>query len=294
MAFNQVFGPEKQPDKIDLKAGFGVGGKLRWRTQEDWADGQINNIGDTANSSTYLYRTITVDSARQVALSLGSDDGIKVWHNGKQVLANNVGRPAMPDQEKLTLDLTPGVNHVLMKISNGAGLTGFYFKLAEGAVLPGPIAAAINVAPDKRTPEQKSAVREYYRSLDPGLRPLRDKLRTLKSQFGSAFPPVAKRKEVVALSVAIDPQPGFTAPVTVTLEGFSTGRDPGGNPAPITNQIDSKPATLSSSNSLGIVSFTPKEQCELGTRTVVLRAETKVGDVTYIQYSPAFELTVKQ
>ena len=64
---------------------------------------------------------------RHFAKSL-EDDGIKVFLNGKEVLANNVGRGAAPDQEKLELRLKSGKNALLIKIHNGGGPSGFYFK----------------------------------------------------------------------------------------------------------------------------------------------------------------------
>ena len=293
-AFTAPFGPEKKPGQIDLAAEYGPE-KLKWEPHEEWEDGKVHVLGTTVRSATYLYRTIHVDVARKIELSLGSDDGIKVWHNGQQVLSNNALRAAAPDQEKLVLDLAQGSNRLLVKISNAEGGSAFYFKLAEGAVLPEQVAAAIQVPADQRTAEQLAAIRAYYRTLDPSLKPIYERLRGLKAQFGAAFPPVAKRKEMVALSVAIEPVPGFDAPVTVTLEGYASGRDPAsGLPAPATNQLDFKPTTLSASNSLGIVSVTPKENAEVGTRNVVLRAEAKVGNTTWVQYSPAFPLTVKE
>ena len=80
---------------------------------------------------------IKVDSPRDLPISLGSDDGIKVFLNGKQILANNIGRGAEPDQEKITLNLKKGENFLLLKIHNGSGPSGFYFKAdAKSKLLP--------------------------------------------------------------------------------------------------------------------------------------------------------------
>ncbi|SVD18891.1 uncharacterized protein METZ01_LOCUS371745, partial [marine metagenome] len=76
-------------------------------------------------------------------LSLGSDDGIKVFLNGKQILAKNIGRGAAADQEKITLNLRKGDNFLLLKIHNQAGPSGFYFRAdAKTKVLPAIIADA--------------------------------------------------------------------------------------------------------------------------------------------------------
>ena len=89
------------------------------------------------NTVNYLHKVITVDSARDLPVSLGSDDGIKVYLNGKQILSNNIGRGAAPDQEKLNLNLKKGENFLLLKIHNGAGPSGFYFK-ADSQAKPLP------------------------------------------------------------------------------------------------------------------------------------------------------------
>jgi len=58
-----------------------------------------NELPDTANGASYLYRTIEVASARPLAVSFGSDDGIKVWLNGKVVLTDNAARGARAGSE---------------------------------------------------------------------------------------------------------------------------------------------------------------------------------------------------
>ncbi len=54
-----------------------------------------------------------------------------------QIHANNIGRGAAPDQEKVNLQLRKGDNYLLLKIHNGAGPSGFYFRAdANSKVLP--------------------------------------------------------------------------------------------------------------------------------------------------------------
>ena len=54
-------------------------------------------------------------------MEVGSDDGIKVWINGKLVHKNNASRGALPGQDKFNVTLEEGWNDVLMKIINGGG-----------------------------------------------------------------------------------------------------------------------------------------------------------------------------
>ena len=69
------------------------------------------------------YATVYVKSpdARKALVSAGSDDGLKAWVNGKQVIANNANRPATPDSDEAPVDLKAGWNQVLLKITQGSG-----------------------------------------------------------------------------------------------------------------------------------------------------------------------------
>lgn len=65
----------------------------------------------------YLRTAVWSDAARDLVLELGSDDGIKAWWNGGVVVARNVARAVAPGQEKVTLAVKPGWNHLLLKIT---------------------------------------------------------------------------------------------------------------------------------------------------------------------------------
>ncbi|NUM56593.1 MAG: DUF1553 domain-containing protein [Candidatus Hydrogenedentes bacterium] len=104
-------------------------GSLRWTERPDWTDGQVNRFDTRDPSVHYLHRTIKVDVSTAITFALGSNDAIKVWVDGQVRLANNVGRIAAPDQEKLTLFLEEGTHDVLLKIANYGGETGYYFRL---------------------------------------------------------------------------------------------------------------------------------------------------------------------
>jgi WD40 repeat protein len=138
LAFDQKAGPEGLPT-FDAKQKFKHANKeITWARKPEWKNGQLHAaVFSAANSANYLHKVISVDSPRGLPVSLGSDDGIKVFLNGKQILANDIGRAAAPDQEKLTLNLRKGENHLLLKIHNGGGPSGFYFRAdAKSKLLP--------------------------------------------------------------------------------------------------------------------------------------------------------------
>jgi hypothetical protein len=81
----------------------------------------IEAIGNTQNAVAYLRTKIASLGERKAILQLGSDDGVKVWLNGKLVHAKNVARGVSPDEDKIPVMLRDGVNELLLKVTNGAG-----------------------------------------------------------------------------------------------------------------------------------------------------------------------------
>ncbi|MBI3852808.1 MAG: PSD1 domain-containing protein [Verrucomicrobia bacterium] len=141
-AFSKAFISEAE---IDLTKTYDEG-KLKWVDKPDWKDGMVQSLGSTENAATYLYRTIIVKSARQMMISLGSDDGIQVWFNGRKLLANDVARGVAADQEKLVLRLAAGENKLLLKINNGGADYAYYFAADKNPVTKYPVQFASAVA----------------------------------------------------------------------------------------------------------------------------------------------------
>jgi hypothetical protein len=127
-AFDTAFPPEKG---VDLAASY-LAGKVQWVQQPSWNDGVVHNHFGPDNAANYIYRTIEAAEEKQVVLSFGSDDGIKVWLNGQEVRANQASRGAAADQELVPAKLKKGKNNLLVKIVNGSGTSGFYFRVMPG------------------------------------------------------------------------------------------------------------------------------------------------------------------
>ncbi len=142
--FDAVFPPEKEI-KLDAKYKTRGNVEIAWQKKE-WPDGTVTDFltslppGLQENIASYIYREIDCETPAEVPVSLGSDDSLTVWINGKKIHAENVGRGAAPDQAFVKLPLQKGKNALLMKICNGGGPTGFYFaaKEAEMAGAGGP------------------------------------------------------------------------------------------------------------------------------------------------------------
>jgi mono/diheme cytochrome c family protein len=161
-AFATSFVPE---EKVDLKQKFEISGKnLKWVQRRDLVDGKVHPLRGGASAS-YLFREVEVASARRVKFGLGSNDGVKVWLDGKVVLEQNIQRAATPDSDALTLDLSPGVHQLLVKVVNYGGDQAFVFRALEeeGASAVG-VSLVLSTPANERTELQQKEVREYYRS----------------------------------------------------------------------------------------------------------------------------------
>jgi hypothetical protein len=65
----------------------------------------------------YVRTWIHSDSEQPAVLEIGSDDGLKVWFNGKLLHANNAVRGLTPGSDKVNITLNSGWNTVLLKIT---------------------------------------------------------------------------------------------------------------------------------------------------------------------------------
>lgn len=136
--------PYKPEQAVNLKDTYvGKGGEVVAWKKGDFKDGQVNSLTTLfkpqhqTDSVCYLYREFDFGGSVQLPISLGSDDTLTVWLNGKKVLSENVQRGCAADQNLLTLTLRPGPNQLLLKICQGGGDYAFYFSAKRD--LPQPV-----------------------------------------------------------------------------------------------------------------------------------------------------------
>lgn len=101
----------------------------KWIDMPLWRAGYIIDLGIPRDSVQYCYCKLRVNEDKTVTANLGSDDGIEVLLNGKKVISLDPNRGVDANQDKATLALKKGINHLLIKIRNGAGPGGMYFSL---------------------------------------------------------------------------------------------------------------------------------------------------------------------
>lgn len=128
---DSVYPPEKE---IDFKASYTGAEKqtVRWRKISTPNHGYIS-LWDKVNpyelvvtyAVTYIYSPV----AQHVELLAGSDDGIKIFLNGKEVHRFLDVRIAAPDQDLIPVDLKKGWNTLLFKIENNFGGYAFYARI---------------------------------------------------------------------------------------------------------------------------------------------------------------------
>ncbi len=125
--------------------------------------------GRTVNAVAYAYGTVNRKEAGKVSFLLGSDDGVKVWLNGKLIHRMAVGRSLTMDEDGFVADMNAGENHLLLKISQATGGWGFAVRMVEGShdlnFIKGNIAFAL--APGR--PEDHSLSVSSQGNLDQSL-----------------------------------------------------------------------------------------------------------------------------
>lgn len=98
---------------------------------------QLGSTPPPGDCCGYIKTTVIADKAQKAVLTIGSDDGAKVWLRNKVVHANNVRRPTVCGDDKISVDLQKGPNPLLIKITQGGGEWSFCCTLQslDGAPL---------------------------------------------------------------------------------------------------------------------------------------------------------------
>ncbi len=179
--FAKVFGPEEDT-KLDLQKNFGDGNSF-WRPVPEFRDGIVNALAPGQNV-TYVGRHLYAPTARRVELSLGSDDGIRVFLDAREVFAKEIDRPAALDQERVVVDLPEGASTIVLKIVNTGGPAGFaYGALPRPHELGGSLAAAL--LPDSVRPGELGArmAVDWRLLYSPGFRERREGIAKLEKRL---------------------------------------------------------------------------------------------------------------
>ena len=87
--------------------------------------------GECPYSVVYAACEVESEKEQEVWLGAGSDDGIKVWLNGKLVWENQSNRFAFVDEDLFPVSVKKGKNLLLVKIVQSTGGWGFYTRFVD-------------------------------------------------------------------------------------------------------------------------------------------------------------------
>ncbi|MBI1192369.1 MAG: serine hydrolase [Bacteroidetes bacterium] len=110
--------------------------RLLWQPAPASADGAIDLeafFGPADYAAAYAYLEWEESSAREVVLGIGSDDGIRIWHNGKLLHEFMGGRELTPAEDLVKATLAPGLNRLLVKVQDLEYAWGFSISIMQPA-----------------------------------------------------------------------------------------------------------------------------------------------------------------
>ncbi|HVS17946.1 MAG TPA: PSD1 and planctomycete cytochrome C domain-containing protein [Planctomycetota bacterium] len=181
-AYTTAFGPESMGE-LDLERAFGDEG-LRFNFIPEFQDERLNSELAGGVNATYVARRVFAPSRRSVEVALGSDDGFRLFLDGAEVAGEQVERALDADQDRVTLELAPGVHTLVLKVVNTGGPAGFYWRAERRAdELAGDLAAAL--LPDvARWPELDERLRAAWRlAFSPSFRAGVERVSELEGEF---------------------------------------------------------------------------------------------------------------
>ena len=68
---------------------------------------------------------------REIKITLGSNDGAKMWINDAIIYNKHTGRNAVADHEILIVKLKKGKNKLLVKVENLGASWGLYIRIID-------------------------------------------------------------------------------------------------------------------------------------------------------------------
>ncbi|NRA96105.1 MAG: DUF1553 domain-containing protein [Planctomycetes bacterium] len=141
-AYDKAHGPERA-------TGVPTDPEVKWKHRPDIEDGVAKALGGERRAF-YFGRSLRTPVPRKLNLSLGSDDAIKVYLNGKEIHANKALRGVLPDQERVAINLPAGENVLVVKIINNGGPAGVYYRADSPADHPTALGPAALIPKDDR------------------------------------------------------------------------------------------------------------------------------------------------
>ncbi len=127
-----VFAPEQG---VDLSATIRLDGS-EWRWQKHDVHGSeaidlVRLFGRQEHVVAYAHAEFVANRSGEIILRAGSDDGIAVWINGREVHRHHVHRRLSPGDDTFVAPVRRGKNTILVKVENGSGGWGFIIEALD-------------------------------------------------------------------------------------------------------------------------------------------------------------------
>ncbi|RYG26927.1 DUF1553 domain-containing protein [bacterium] len=137
----------------EAKPGEPGVGSVVWKPLAFELGKDSNGIIAKDSAFVYVRGVVTLPAARSLALRLRSDDGVKLWLNGKLIHSNRVSRGLATGFDTIHAEFRAGDNELVAKVVNGAGPDGLNIAFAD------PYAERIDKAAAalKKTPQSHQA-----------------------------------------------------------------------------------------------------------------------------------------
>ena len=118
-------------DGLEVKRADGSIAK--WHFVTSWAD--VVSLEDLEGNKdgvvAYAFARVTRSAAGKALLAVGSDEGVRVWLNGKLVLSRDELRSLVPDEDQMEVDMIAGENSLLIKVPQQMGRWTFCARVLE-------------------------------------------------------------------------------------------------------------------------------------------------------------------
>ncbi len=128
-----VYAPEKEIEPEKIYSGA-EGQRVRWSLEKTPESGYFSLYKKFTPYEfvvAYAFTYVRSPKDQVLPLLLGSDDGVKVFLNDKEVHRFLGVRVAVPDQDRVMLPLKKGWNKLLIKIENNFGGYAFYARIVD-------------------------------------------------------------------------------------------------------------------------------------------------------------------
>jgi hypothetical protein len=121
--FDQAFSTDYGPES--------AAAEVKWTPIKIILGEQIDGVVGKENAAVYLRAQFKSSQAQRIEISLGSDDAIRAWANGKLIHDNKILRGVASEKDEVAVDLKRGRNELIFKVVNAGTADGFYISMGD-------------------------------------------------------------------------------------------------------------------------------------------------------------------